>query len=204
VGTKRKRGKGRALSAKREEELCARFLAGESIRDLAGAFRVSRATVSNILERRNVSADQRAAGPTSRGGVAAPKIGDAEQHRRSSIAAYADLSDPPDDPLSAMGWLRHVYLVQLKQVATDPNYPGSESARRKEMRELGRAAAACKDEDSLGRVRDLLLAEKDRRERRGAEIVTGQQPTRSHQHSAPNASTRVSDTSRCGLPCASR
>lgn len=166
----------RALDDAGEAELCRRYLAGESIRGLAESMEVARGTVSNVLKRHGVTADQREFGQgagSAGGNVVA--IGDAAGHRAASIAAYAELGDPPEDPLAAMGWLRRVYLLQLKLVATDPDYPGSESQRRKEIRELGRAAAAAKDEDAIARVRDQLIADRERRERRGgAEIVNGQ------------------------------
>lgn len=149
---------------------------------LAGEFGVSKNTVGNILKRREVSADQRSAGPSSMGGRQRAQLGNPEQHRQACLEMFSDLGEVPDDPLAAMGWLRKVYLTQIKAILIDPDYPFSEAQRRKEVRDLGRAAAACKDEDALAKVRDQLLSERRRRENRGAgrEIVTGA-PKRNHR-----------------------
>lgn len=154
----------RKLSPKEVAAAAARYLSGESAPALAQELEVGESTLRRYFREANIGRAQAGAGGQG-------ELGDRVKHRSSHMAIYRELDDPPEDPLSAMGWLRRIYLLQLKFVATDPDYPGTETQRRKEIRELGAAAARCRDEAALAKARDIVLGQrKKRRQRGGAEI----------------------------------
>ncbi len=167
-----------AVDEKGRQEIGERFLAGESRASLAQAFKVSAPTISSYLKKLGISADMRkGTGPGSRGGRPPADtrgdVGDREKHREAHLAIYSELESPPTDPLEGMAWLRHVYLLQLKFITEDRNYPGSEQQRRKEILDIGRAATACRDEAALAAARRIVLDRQKRKKnkrRGGAEV----------------------------------
>lgn len=178
-GKKKSPATAYAVDEKGRQKIAERFLAGESRAKLASAFGVSPATISSYLKKLGVSADMRkGTGPGSRGGRPTPDmrgdVGDRAKHRESHLAIYSGLEGPPTDPLEGAAWLRHVWLLQLQFVSTDPDYPGTEQQRRKEMLEIGRAAMACRDEAALAKARRIVLERQKRKKnkRRGGAQVT--------------------------------
>lgn len=109
------------LDAKERTLVCARWLNGESASALAKDFGCAVNTIRNVLKEASITRADRQA---STGAVG----------KREAIAAYSAIDQGnPDDPLDCADWLFKAAVVSAKRVATDPNYPGTEEQRRKEI-----------------------------------------------------------------------
>lgn len=156
----------RSLTDEQEAEAVARFLGGESDADIAQAFGVHKNTIANMRKRRGVKAKHRHVG------VGAANVGTDRkpEPREDLLAEYDDLGEVPDDPIMAMAWGRRALLCMARQVMLDRKYAGSEAQRRREVKDLIKAAAALKDEDALADALEQLRLDAEGMDYQGARL----------------------------------
>ncbi len=107
----------------------------------------------------------------------------AGRKRKTHLAAYADVGQPPADPLRAVEWGMQLLTVMLEKVKTDPDL--SEAKRRAEMRSL------------LRNMKDLLPTARISQAER---TITEHLKRRERPPSSSQGSEELSDASVVGPP----
>lgn len=167
--------KSHKLPKVQEMQLIARWLHGESVPTLAGAFEVGERTVARILARAGLKqADRITPAPGSRrappggfsgSGGQAPAQAAARPELREQFQA---LGDPPKDPVEAGEWLHRNLMLAARQVATDPELDRRPAERNKALVQIARAAAGVLPQATLARTIRLIKADAEERDGAGA------------------------------------
>ena len=120
----------KALTKVQRARVCANFVGGEPIKNLAEEYEVADSTIRAVLADAGVTmADRSQARDASRA------------EKAEAAARYAEIDRANlDDPLEAANWLFSAAVISAMTVATDPEYPGTEAERRKEIASLSASA----------------------------------------------------------------
>tara|TARA_R110002094_G_scaffold34980_1_gene47382 strand:+ start:69 stop:587 length:519 start_codon:yes stop_codon:yes gene_type:complete len=121
----------RKLDEAKRAQICARWAAGEDKHDIAKAFNCHHSTVSKITKANGVTRSVKKAAKQA-----------ASRKDQADVVASYEAIEAGDltDPIDAANWLFTATVISARRVATDPNYPGSEADRRKELASLAAAA----------------------------------------------------------------
>lgn len=155
--TSGKAGRQKALTAAQSADLIVRWLAGESQPVLAREFGIGTSTVRRVLAASGFTAAHRKALKTAQGDAPG------ESSRPEYVAEYNDLGEPPVDAIGIAQYMTRAIARSTRQLLTDTTI--SESARRKELRDNIKAAAALKKEAEIADVLDMMEAEQDETDR---------------------------------------
>lgn len=142
------------LSKEQVDELCARFVRGETQADLAVAFGIGERTVTRHLKRRGV--DQKSREVMAAGGPVGQSLAPAQ-----AASFYTELGDPPDDPLGGVEWLRKALIASAQQALVDPVFAGAEALRRKELREIASAVGRVITPAAMYDAKNLINADSE-------------------------------------------
>jgi hypothetical protein len=124
----------------------ARYLAGERVADLADELAVGEETLRRAFRRAEISRRKR---PTA-----------ADLEHALDPDAFRDLGEPPlDDALGAAEWMYKVLARSALQALKDPAYVGTETMRRKELREIASAMGRLQPITALYDARRLITTD---------------------------------------------
>ena len=120
----------KALTKVQRARVCAKFVGGEPIKNLAEEYGVADSTIRAVLADAGVTMKDRS------------QAKDASRAEKTAAAAqYAAVnSGDLDDPLECANVLYKYAVISAMTVATDSEYPGTEAERRKEIASLSASA----------------------------------------------------------------
>lgn len=136
----------RRLDEVQRARICSEFVAGEEYAALAKKYDVALNTIKRAVKDAGITKkDRTAASQTT-------------AKEKAEVAAAYEGIDAGDlsDPLNAVSWLFTAAVISAKRVATDPNYPGTEAERRKELAALSASAKKLMPMAELRRARKML------------------------------------------------
>lgn len=159
------------LAPEQIDELCGRFAAGASSRDLAADYGIALRTVKSYLRSRGVTKETRAA--LSTGGLSG------EMDPATEASYYAGLEDAKGgDPLGDLEWLHRALIATARQVIADPAYNGQPARRRKELRDIATAVGKIVSPSALADAKRLISADSDDLEKTKVGPTTVKRATR--------------------------
>lgn len=123
--------------------------AGATLASLARTFGVSGPTIGNVCR----------AAPGAPEPAVAPVIGKRILARPAYRSDFATLGAMKSDPVERVDWLHRALSISAQHIVADPDYPGDEVARRKELRDTARALAHCTPASLIARVLELIQAD---------------------------------------------
>jgi hypothetical protein len=117
-------GRPKAFTATQCARICAKFVGGETAKNLAEEYECADNTIRAVLAKAGVTMADRS------------QAKDASKAQKAAAAARYSAIDRSnlEDPLEAANWLFSAAVISAMTVATDPEYPGTEAERRAEAR----------------------------------------------------------------------
>jgi hypothetical protein len=144
----------RKLTAEDRKAIREQRAAGATLAALARMFGVSAPAIGNVCR-------APAPAPAPAPAVVAPPIGRRVLARPEYRSDFATLGAMKSDPVERVDWLHRALSISAQHIVADPDYPGDEVARRKELRDTARALAHCTPASLIARVLELIQADAD-------------------------------------------